>query len=147
MIRAVSVVPVADAEAIDHVVLAYDARHRRRVAMVSDGGTEFLLDLPETRLLQHGEGLVLDDGRVIEVRAAPEPLYEVRARDARHLTELAWHLGNRHLPTQVEADRLLIGRDHVIKAMLEGLGATVTNVEEPFTPARGAYHAHSHSHG
>lgn len=137
------------------ITLDETARHRRRVAMVSDNGVEFLLDLPQARLLRHGDGLVLDDGRVIEVIAAPEPLYEVRGRDARHLLGLAWQLGNRHLQAQISADHLLIRRDAVIRAMLEGLGASVSEVEAPFDPEGGAYdpnhhgsdHSHGHGHG
>ena len=107
------------------ITLDETARHRRRVAMTSDNGIQFLLDLPEARLLRHGDGLVLDDGRVVEVKAEPEALYEVRARDARHLLALAWQIGNRHLAAQIGTDRIFIRRDHVIREMLEGLGARV----------------------
>ena len=130
------------------ITLDETARHRRRMAMTSDNGISFLLDLPEARLLRHGDGLVLDDGRVIEVIAAPEPLLEVRGRDAQHLVQLAWQLGNRHLPAQVFADRILIRRDHVIADMLKGLGAEVAEIEAPFDPEGGAYGGHgSHNHG
>ncbi|MDZ5699721.1 urease accessory protein UreE [Chelativorans sp. M5D2P16] len=135
------------ADPADKITLDETARHRRRMAMRSDGGIEFLLDLPEARLLQHGEGLVLDDGRVIEVHAAPEPLYEVRGRDARHLVTLAWQLGNRHLPAEIAEDRIFIRRDHVIHEMLIGLGATVGEIMAPFSPERGAYHGHHHGGG
>ncbi|WP_309085189.1 urease accessory protein UreE [Chelativorans sp.] len=130
----------------DTITLDETARHRRRMAMRSDGGIEFLLDLPHASLLAHGDGLLLDDGRVIEVRAAPEPLYEVRGRDARHLLALAWQLGNRHLPAEIAEDRILIRRDHVIRDMLKGLGATVAEITAPFSPEGGAYHTHAHGH-
>ena len=126
------------------ITLDETARHRRRMAMISDNGIEFLLDLPEARLLRHGDGLVLDDGRVIEVIAAPEALLEVRGRDTEHLVQLAWQLGNRHLPAQVFADRILIRRDHVIADMLKGLGAHVAEIEAPFDPEGGAYGGHGH---
>lgn len=134
------------------ITLDETQRHRRRMMMTSDrlpnGATiSFLLDLPEARLLRHGDGLVLDDGRVVQVIARPEPLYEIRAADARHLLALAWQIGNRHLAAQVFEDRLLIRRDSVIGAMLEGLGATVTDIEAPFDPEGGAYGGHSHGHG
>ena len=136
------------------ITLDETARHRRRMAMISDNGIEFLLDLPEARLLRHGDGLVLDDGRVIEVKAEPEALYEVRANDARHLLALAWQIGNRHLAAQIMEDCILIRRDHVIREMLEGLGATVTEIEASFDPEGGAYggahashHHHDHEHG
>ncbi len=134
----------------DTITLDEAARHRRRIRMVSDGGIEFLLDLPAARLLLHADGLQLDDGRIIEVRAAPEKLYEVRAADRLDLPRLAWHMGNRHLPTQVMKDHIRIRQDHVIRDMLEGLGALVNEIEAPFDPEGGAYGGHHegphHSH-
>lgn len=128
-------------------VLAHDERHlRRRAIELADGG-KVLVDLPEPVTLADGDRLVLEDGREIEIGAAPEELYDIRARDAVHLAELAWHIGNRHLAAAISADRILILRDHVIKAMLEGLGAAVSDVVEPFSPVRGAYSGHSHGHG
>lgn len=127
-------------------------RHRRRIALTSDNGIPFLLDLPEARQLRHGDGLVLEDGRVIVVKSAPEALYEITARDGRHLTALAWQIGNRHLPAQILEDRIFIRRDHVIRQMLEGLGAHVHEIEAPFDPETGAYgdrhqsHHHHHHH-
>tara|TARA_R110002020_G_scaffold145996_3_gene320409 strand:- start:674 stop:1186 length:513 start_codon:yes stop_codon:yes gene_type:complete len=139
------------------ITLDETARHRRRMMMTSDrtasgSAISFLLDLPAARLLRHGDGLVLDDGRVIEVRAQPEPLIEVRGRDAAHLLALAWQIGNRHLAAEISADSIRIRRDHVIRAMLTGLGAAVTDIEAPFDPEGGAYggaHAahHDHAHG
>ena len=132
-------------------MLPHDERHlRRRALELADGG-KILVDLPEPVMLADGDRLVLEDGRQIEIAAAPEELYDIRARDPVHLAELAWHIGNRHLAAAIEAGRILILRDHVIKAMLEGLGATVADVVEPFTPVRGAYsghgsHGHSHDH-
>jgi urease accessory protein len=135
----------------DTITLDETARHRRRMKMMSDNGIEFLLDLAEARLLRHGDGLELDDGRVIEVRAEPEDLLEVRGRDARHLLALAWQIGNRHLAAQIEPGRILIRRDHVIRDMLQGLGATVAETTAPFDPEGGAYGdahaAHDHGHG
>ncbi|MEM1378712.1 MAG: urease accessory protein UreE [Pseudomonadota bacterium] len=130
----------------DTITLDETARHRRRIKLTSDNGIGFMLDLPEARLLRHGEGLVLDDGRVIEVRAEPEALMEVRGRDERHLLSLTWQIGNRHLAAQIETDRILIRHDHVIRDMLIGLGATVTDIEAPFDPEGGAYGDAHHSH-
>ncbi len=141
MIRATRVEPAGNA-ASDTVTLDHTARHRRRVAMMSDGGLEFLLDLAHAHALRHGDGLVLEDGRVIKVLALPEPLTEIRGRDAQHLAQLAWQIGNRHLEAQIEADRIVIRRDHVISAMLIGLDATITNIEEIFQPVAGAYGHH-----
>jgi urease accessory protein len=137
-----------DGAPFDAVVLAHDERHLRRKVLTLRNGLEVLVDLPEAMAFHHGDVLVLDDGRKVEILAAEEQLYEVRGENSLHLMELAWHLGNRHLPTQIEEHRIVILRDHVIKAMLEGLGATVTEISGPFQPVRGAYHgSHSHSHG
>ncbi|WP_306050902.1 urease accessory protein UreE [Oceaniradius stylonematis] len=97
--------------AADTITLDETARHGRRMKMVSDHGAEFLLDLPNARLLRHGDGLVLDDDRIVEVRAEPETLIEVRSRDPRHLLALAWQIGNRHLAAQVEQHRFLPNAD------------------------------------
>jgi len=145
MIRASSVTRNF-ARAADTITLDETGRHRRRIAMRSDNGIEFLLDLPEARLLGNGDGLVLEDGRVIEVRAAPEPLYEVRGRDVRHLVALAWQLGNRHLAAEIGDACIRIRRDHVIREMLIGLGASVAEISAPFSPEGGAYHSHPHAH-
>jgi urease accessory protein len=131
----------------DIITLDETARHRRRMKMTSDNGIEFLLDLPEAKLLRHGEGLVLDDGRIIEICAEPELLFKVSGNDSHHLLSLTWQLGNRHLPTQILQDYLFIRADHVIKDMLLGLGAHVEEITAPFDPEGGAYSSgHSHSH-
>ncbi|MCA1431994.1 urease accessory protein UreE [Bradyrhizobium sp. BRP20] len=134
----------------DTVVLDFDDRHRRRMTMTGTRGLEFLLDLEHAVALRGGDALVLEDGRLIEVVAAPEPLLEIRGRDPHHLVRVGWHLGNRHLPTQIMAKALRIRRDHVIEAMVKGLGARVIEIEAPFDPEGGAYadagHAHGHDH-
>ena len=130
----------------DTVVLGFDDRHRRRMAMTGTRGLEFLLDLENAVVLRGGDALVLDDGRLIEVVAAPEPLVEIRGNDPHHLVRVAWHLGNRHLPTQIMAKGLRIRRDHVIEAMVKGLGARVIEIEAPFDPEGGAYAGDGHAH-
>ncbi len=125
--------------AADSVVLDFDDRHRRRMAMTGTRGLAFLLDLETAVALRHGDALALEDGRLIEVVSAPEPLIEIRASDPQHLVRLAWHLGNRHLPTQIVGKALRIRRDHVIEAMVKGLGARVVEIEAPFDPEGGAY--------
>jgi urease accessory protein len=129
----------------DRVVLDYDQRHRRRVAMRGVGGHEFLLDLAEAVPLRDGDALELDDGRRVRVDAAPEPLAEIHAHSAAELLRIAWHLGNRHLPAQLWPESIRIRRDHVIEAMVEGLGAHVHHIDAPFDPEGGAY-AHGHHH-
>ncbi len=125
--------------AADTVVLDFDDRHRRRMAMTGTRGLEFLLDLENAVALRGGDALVLEDGRLIEVVAAPEPLAEIRVADPQHLVRVAWHLGNRHLPVQIMPKGLRIRRDHVIEAMVRGLGARVIEIEAPFDPEGGAY--------
>src|ERR1700724_1208065 len=132
--------------AADTVVLDFDDRHRRRMAMTGTRGLEFLLDLENAVALRGGDALVLDDGRLIEVVAAPESLIEIRGADPHHLIRVAWHLCNRHLPTQIMAKALRIRRDHVIEAMVRGLGARVIEIEAPFDPEGGAYAASAHDH-
>jgi len=138
-------------EPADAVVLDYDDRYRRRVAMTGVRGLAFLLDLPEAVMLRAGDGLALDDGRIVEVVAAPEKLAEIRAADAAALARVAWHLGNRHLPTELLKKSLRIRRDHVIEDMARRLGASVVEIEAPFNPEGGAYVAaapvHDHDHG
>jgi len=129
----------------DTVVLDFDDRHRRRMAMTGTRGLEFLLDLENAVALRGGDALVLDDGRLIEVVAAPEPLLEIKGTDPHHLVRVAWHLGNRHLPTQIMAKGLRIRRDHVIEAMVKGLGARVIEIEAPFDPEGGAYAGGGHA--
>jgi urease accessory protein len=152
MIRAEKVLPAADwpSAPADRVVLDFDHRHRRRLAMTGEKGVEFLLDVAEAMALKDGDGIVLDDGRIVEVRAANEELAEITAADSAHLVRLAWHLGNRHLPTALAGDRLFIRRDHVIEDMLKKLGASIRHVEAPFDPEGGAYghhHGEDHAHG
>lgn len=132
---------------VDNVTLTYDDRFLRRKVLTSDAGARFLVDLAQTTSVNMGDAFVLEDGRSIAVTPAPEPLLEITGPD---LTRFAWHIGNRHTPCQIEADRLLIQQDKVISHMLEHLGATVTETIAPFTPEGGAYghgRTHSHEHG
>jgi urease accessory protein len=159
MLRADKVIPAGhwSGAPADAVVLDFDERYRRRVAMTGVGGLEFLLDLTEAAMLRGGDGLRLEDGRLVEVLAEPEPLAEIRAADPLALTRIAWHLGNRHLLTEMLPKALRIRRDPVIEAMAEGLGARVIALEAPFNPEGGAYvkadggaaesHGHDHDHG
>ncbi|WP_018633982.1 urease accessory protein UreE [Neomegalonema perideroedes] len=144
LLRAAEVLGEAPGRLEGDLVLSHEERHlRRRLLRLSDG-TEVLADLPEPARLEEGDRLLLEDGRRVRVRAASELLYVVTAGRGAPLTELAWHLGNRHFAAQIEAKRLVIPRDPVIKAMLEGLGAQVAPAVEPFRPVQGAYHGHAH---
>ena len=133
-----------DTGTFDTVTLDYEARFLRRKRLVSDKGEAFLVELAETRSVNHGEGFRLDDGRIILVQAAAEPLLAVRHDN---LPRIAWHVGNRHTPCQIAADHILIRDDAVLKTMLEQLGATVTPLTATFMPEGGAYgHGRTHGH-
>ncbi len=110
-------------------------------------GLSFLLDLPEALMLRGGDALQLEDGRTVEVVAAPEPLLEIKGRSPRDMVRLAWHVGNRHLPAQITANAIRIRQDHVIETMLHGLGAKLVAIEAPFDPEGGAYAQGGHAHG
>jgi urease accessory protein len=151
--RAVAVVrhgEKSDATAFELAVLPHDERRVRRRMIPLVHGDGVLVDFPEPVTLDNHDCLKLEDGRLVEIIAAEEKLYDVRGTDDLHVMRLAWHLGNRHLKAQIERQdgdgplRILILRDHVIRDMLRTLGATIIEVSEPFYPEEGAY---SHSHG
>ncbi len=151
--RATSVLPAGSwdaARATDTVLLEFDLRHRRRLMMHTETGADLLLDLPRTVRLRDGDGLVLESGGVVGVRAKPEPLLEIHAHDPGTLVRIAWHLGNRHLPVQLLPDRIRIRPDHVIAEMVQGLGGHIDSIEAAFDPEAGAYatshlgHRHEH---
>jgi urease accessory protein len=137
-----------EAAALGTVTLAHLDRHRRRIRLMTDAGNPFLLDLQRVAHMVDGDGLELDDGGYVRVRAAPEPVIEISADQPTDLLRIAWHLGNRHLPLQVIEDGLRIRDDHVIAALVEGLGGRIRRVEAAFDPEIGAYvgSAHEHAH-
>ncbi|WP_372602838.1 urease accessory protein UreE [Actibacterium sp.] len=144
-------------DAADTLTLSYEARFLRRKRLTTDSGADMRVDLPETTSLAAGDALILEDGRAVAIQAAPETLLKITGPN---LPRLAWHIGNRHTPCQIEADHLLIAHDHVLADMLAHLGAGVAHVTAPFTPEGGAYghgrtmghshgdhdHGHDHSH-
>lgn len=151
MLRAVAIRPASNRDAqatsvFGTAVLQHDERHLRRKAIKLTNGSKILVDLPEPVVLNAGDELVLDNEAIVLVAAADEALYEITGHNEPHLTRLAWHIGNRHLAAAIEADKILILRDHVIKAMLIGLDATVGEIIAPFNPMRGAYAGHESSH-
>ncbi len=150
-LRAVSYLPPGHGRSTwDLALLRHDERRVRRRAITLVHDDIVLVDFPAPVTLDHGGALELDNGRYVEIMACEEHLYEVRGRDATHLMQLAWHIGNRHAKAQIEnewqgiGERILILRDHVLRDMLVGLGAAVTEVSEPFFPLEGAY---AHAHG
>ncbi len=149
MLRAISVLPAGtwdQARESDTVLLDFDMRHRRRIALRTEAGAELLLHLAQAARLRDGDGLALDQGGVVRVRARPEPLLEIHAHDAGALTRIAWHLGNRHLPVQLLGEWLRIRDDHVIADMVRQLGGHMRRVEAAFDPEAGAYAGGHHHH-
>jgi urease accessory protein len=156
MHRIVSIITKGVEDAADTLRIDHDLRNRRRIVFTTTQGEEILLDMPRSVHLRDGDGLALDDGRVVRVEAAPEALVEIHAHDLPALVRIAWHLGNRHLPTQLLGDRLRIREDHVIADMVAGLGGHTHKIMAPFDPEGGAYaedggvpqlgHGHGHHH-
>ncbi|TXN22719.1 urease accessory protein UreE [Methylobacterium sp. WL9] len=159
MIRATRIIrrnALNGGEIVDRIVLDHGDRHRRRMAMQGVGGLGFLLDLAEPTVLDDGDALMLEDGRLIWVEAAPERLLEIRAGSDHALKRLIWHIGNRHIPAEITADAVYIANDHVLADMVRGLGGSAEPVQRPFRPEGGAYagghghnagHSHGHAHG
>ncbi|MCB8822844.1 urease accessory protein UreE [Microvirga rosea] len=157
MIRATSIIrreAVDEDLIVDMITLDHGDRYRRRIVLHADGGTALLLDLDKLDVLEDGDAIRLDSGWLVQVRAAPEKLIEVRTDDSLDLLTLAWHIGNRHVSAEIARDAIYLAYDHVLLDMLQGLGARTEIVERPFRPVRGAYHhheqgghSHHHSHG
>jgi urease accessory protein len=155
MLRATAIVRKAAVKpdrVADTVILDHEGRHRRRVALKGEGGLDFLLDLDKAAVLNDGDAVKLEDGRLVLVEAAPQSLLEIRAENPLRLMRIAWHIGNRHTPAEIAADAIYIEDDHVLAEMVRGQGGTATPVTRPFQPERGAYehdcgHDHGHPHG
>jgi urease accessory protein len=129
--------------ALATVTLGFHDRHRRRMRMTDDSGEAFLLDLEHATVLNDGDGLIVENGGTLHVRAAAEAVLEVRGRTPADIARLAWHLGNRHTPVQVLANGTLrLHDDPVLASMLESLGAVVVHRQAPFNAEAGAYHPH-----
>ena len=148
-LRSQSILPAGTwdpARATDTVLIDFDRRHRRRLVLKTEAGADLLLDLPQAARLRDGDGLQLDSGPIVRVRARPEPLAEIHAHSDAELVRIAWHLGNRHLPVQLLGERIRIRRDHVIEDMVRHLGGHVDIIEAPFDPEAGAYAGGHHHH-
>jgi urease accessory protein len=139
--------PVVDTAILDHV-----QRSAQKITITGVKGGVYEIDLAQPARLRTDDLLLLDDGNVLEVVAAPEPLLEARAADLASLARLAWHLGDRHVPAQLFANRLRVRREEAVENLLKALGAKLARIEAPFEPEGGAYdrahdHGHSHDHG
>ena len=142
MLRATAIVrrPAVKADRVaDTIELDHEARHRRRVAMTARGGLDFLLDLDRATVLDDGDAVKLEDGRLVQVNAAPERLIEIRTDNPLRLMRVAWHVGNRHVAAEIGTDAIWIAHDHVLLEMVRGLGAAASIVDRPFRPEKGAY--------
>jgi urease accessory protein len=131
--------------AIDRVVLDFEGRYRRRIVLNTDAGRRVLLDLKHATRMSDGDALETDMGMILIV-AEPEHLLEITAPDRDSFVRIAWHLGNRHVPTQLLESRLRIRFDHVMENLVQGLGGTVGYVTAPFDPEGGAYDAETAPH-
>lgn len=146
MIRLTETIPQAGQ--IDaSLTLPLESRSRSRLRVILDDGREAGLFLPRGASLRHGDLLRSEEGLVVEVHAAAETLSRVRCDDPLLLARACYHLGNRHVALQIEPGRLSYQHDHVLDAMVTGLGLQVTLEQAPFEPEAGAYGGHSHAHG
>ena len=130
----------------DTITLTYDQRFIRRKKLVSDNNFGFLVNLSETVSLKKNNGFLLDNGSIILIKSAEEELLEITSNN---LMKITWHIGNRHIPCQIENERLLIQVDKVIENLIIKLGGHVKKVKEEFNPEGGAYglgRTHGHKH-
>jgi len=136
-----------DREAVGMITLDFHARYRRRMRLMTDQGGDLHIDLPKAVAMADGDGLQLEDGKWLRIRAAAEPVVEVRHPDLGQVARIAWHLGNRHLPTEIRQGVIRIKPDPVIEDMVMGLGADIKRMDAPFQPEGGAYGGAGHHHG
>jgi urease accessory protein len=135
-----------DQPVVDTLILPYAQRSQQKGFLFGVKGTCVEFDFADAVRLRTDDALLLDDGKLVEIVAEPEPLIEARAADLPGLARLAWHLGDRHVPVQVLERRLRLKRDPAIETLLEGLGAKLVAIEAPFEPEGGAYATAGHDH-
>ena len=131
---------------LDNISLSYEDRFIRRKKLVTDNGTEFLVNLKETISVDENQFFELENGKVIKIISKEENLIEIKGKN---LKQIIWHIGNRHLPCQIEETRILIQEDSVILDMILKLKGNINKVFEKFKPEGGAYglgRTHSHKH-
>ena len=144
--RGVLVHPVASLQTMS---LSAEARGKVRGQRTTDQGLDVVLQLPRSGPLQPGERLSCEQGRlVVDVVAAPEDLLAVKASTPLALLQAAYHLGNRHMPMEIQPEQLLIPADGVLRQLLEDRGLMVSSLRQAFYPEPGAYAAIvHHGHG
>jgi urease accessory protein len=133
------------------VELDWDVRQKSRFDATDSNGRAFGVFLARGTLVRGGDVLVLEDGSLVRVQAAPQEVLRITAC-AEHgssfdLTRAAYHLGNRHVPIELQPDHLKIEPDHVLADMLRAMHMTVVTVQEAFEPEGGAYSSHGHAQG
>ncbi len=133
------------APAVAALILTFDQRQKSRQRVRLESGEEVGLNLGHGTVLRGGDRLRADDGRVIEVRAAPEPVSTAASLDPIQLTRAAYHLGSRHVAVQIGAGWVRYLQDHVLDDMVRALGLTLTQEVIPFEPEAGAYQSHTHT--
>ena len=133
------------------IKLDWDLRQKSRFEATDSSGRSLGVFLPRGSVVRGGDVLVAEDGSLVRVQAAAQPVLVITAC-AEHgtpfdLTRAAYHLGNRHVPIELRPDRLLIEPDHVLADMLRAMHLTVTATDGPFEPEGGAYGQHGGGHG
>ncbi len=147
--------PDADSEVSTSLTLPLDQRLKARLRVILDNGQDAGLFLDRGPILRGGSFLRAEDGSIIRVEAAAEPVSVIRTGNGHLLSRACYHLGNRHAPLQILNGEVRYQHDHVLDDMMRGLGLEPQYAELPFEPEPGAYgehesghaHGHSHSHG
>lgn len=137
---------VASGAATTTLTLPLERRTRARLRVTLDDGREAGLFLDRGPILRGGDLLAADDGSVVQVRAADEPLSIVRTDDRHLFARACYHLGNRHTPLQILPGELRYAHDHVLDDMLYRLGLRPELAHRPFEPEAGAYGEHGSDH-
>ncbi|WP_210485668.1 urease accessory protein UreE [Microvirga antarctica] len=139
---------------VDTITLDHAARGQRHAHWTGEAGTKIHLDLDMDTRINDGDALRLEDGTLVQVKAAAEPLLEVRAENPLRLMRLAWHLGSQHGLAEFTGDALYIENTPALAELARGQGCTATPVERRFQPEQGAQacdhdhgdHGHGHGH-
>jgi urease accessory protein len=128
------------------LTLPFELRQKSRLRAVLDSGVDVGLMLPRGEILRGGDCLRAENGWIIELKAAPEPVTTVTCANSLLMQKACYHLGNRHVPLEITPDGLRYLQDHVLDQMVESLGLSIAHESAPFEPESGAYHQHGHSH-
>lgn len=133
------IIDVQAGETYSTLTLPLDLRQKSRQRTTLDNGEEAALFLKRGTVLRNGDLISNDNGLIVQIKAAPETLSCARCSDPLLFARACYHLGNRHMPLQIEPNRILYLHDHVLDDMLKGLGLELETVTEPFEPEPGAY--------